>query len=450
MKPRTIKKTLPEAPNCNVVKLDDATITRAVCVQLIISTAVSFRSVPKILQSMGAFYGAPSWVPHFSSVINWTQRVGLALLKQVVPIQEPWLAIIDHSIDIGVKQAFVVLRVRCDVLAERGAAIRLEDCECIGLRIRESTDGETVCEDLKDIFKQSGDPVGFIKDNGSGLSRGIRLWNEEAAKPAEIIDDVGHVMANALKAEFDKTDDFVLFRQTITTGAARLRQTALAFLIPPKIRTKGRFQGIGRLATWARQILRVLHAGGNDPQGDALEKLHQALPDFLQQQPFIERFARTIDVIHQFWKSVKNEGLNKKTYEEGHQLALALPNNSTVRDKLIQWLDDHWAIYQRMELGEAGMPVSSDIIESLFGKFKYMTERSPSAEMNRLALVIPVFCGIAPTPLELGSHFSTCRQKDLVAWENKNISHTLRKRRKAFMDNPSTDMIDFNGAKSRE
>jgi hypothetical protein len=205
MKPRTIKKTLPEAPNCSAVKLDDARITRAVCVQLIISTAVSFRSVPKILQSMGAFYGAPSWVPHFSSVINWTQRVGLALLKQVAPIDDPWLAIVDHSIDIGVKQAFVVLRVRCDVLAERGAAIRLEDCECIGLRIRESTDGETVCEDLKDIFKQSGDPVGFIKDNGGGLSRGIRLWNEEAAKPAEIIDDVGHVMANALKAEFDKT-----------------------------------------------------------------------------------------------------------------------------------------------------------------------------------------------------------------------------------------------------
>jgi hypothetical protein len=142
--------------------------------------------------------------------------------------------------------------------------------------------------------------------------------------------------------------------------------------------------------------------------------------------------------------------LNKQTYEDGHQLALALPNNSKVRDKLIQWLDDHWAICQRMRLDETGMPVSSDIIESLFGKFKYMTERSPSAEMNRLALVIPVFCGTAPTPAELGSHFSTCRQKDLVEWENENISHTLRKRRKAFMDNPSADMIDTKGAKNRE
>ena len=399
---------------------------------------------------MGASYGAPSWIPHFSSVINWTQRVGLSRLKQVAPIEKPWLAIVDHSIDIGVKQAFVVLRVPCDVLSQRGSAIRLEDCECIGLRIRERTDGETVCADLQAIFKQSGDPVGFIKDSGTGLSRGVRLWNEQADKPAEILDDVGHAMANALKAEFEQADDFILFRQTIKTAAARLRQTALAFLIPPKIRSKGRFQGIGRLAIWARKILSVLQEGGSDPQGDALAKLHQALPDFLQQQPFIERFAQTIDVIHRFWKSVKNEGLTQQTHDEGHQLALTLPSDSAVRDKLIQWLNNHWTICRRLQLDKKGMPVSSDIIESLFGKFKYITERSPCAEMNRLALVMPVLCGTMPTPAEFDVHFSICRQKDLVAWDNENISHTLRKRRKTFMDNPSVDMIDLNGAKNRE
>jgi hypothetical protein len=371
-------------------------------------------------------------------------------LRQVAPIEKPWLAIVDHSIDIGIKQAFVVLRVPCDVLAQRGSAIRLEDCECIGLRIRERTDGETVAADLKEIFKQSGDPVGFIKDNGSGLSRGVRLWNDQAAKPAETIDDVGHAMANALKAEFANTDDFTLFRQTIKAGAAKLRQTVLAFLIPPKIRTKGRFQGIGRLAHWSKKMLSVLQEGGDDPQGDALAKLHQALPDFVQQQPFIQRFTQTIDVIHQFWKSVKNEGLTKQTYDEGHQLALKLPSDSTVRGKLIQWLDNHWAIRQRLQLNEIGMPVSSDIIESLFGKFKYMTERSPCAEMNRLALVMPVLCGTMPTSAELGLHFSACRQNDLIEWDKENISHTLRKRRKAFMDNPSVNMIDIKEAKSRE
>jgi len=46
----------------------------------------------------------------------------------------PWVAIIDHSIDIGTKKARVVLRVKIDTLSKRGQAIHLEDCECIEIK----------------------------------------------------------------------------------------------------------------------------------------------------------------------------------------------------------------------------------------------------------------------------------------------------------------------------
>jgi hypothetical protein len=87
-------------------------------VLLVIQTVVSYRSVPRILNLFNALTGfSLGWVRHFTSVINWTLRLGLGLLKQVQPISEPWLAIIDHSIDIGTKKALVVLRVppsRCN------------------------------------------------------------------------------------------------------------------------------------------------------------------------------------------------------------------------------------------------------------------------------------------------------------------------------------------------
>jgi len=97
-------------------------------------------------------------VPHFTSVINWTLRLGLGLLNQVGAIDVPWLAIIDHSIDIGTKKALVVLRVKLDALLKRGAAIRLVDCECIGLTIREKVNGEIVAADLEAIFMRAGTP----------------------------------------------------------------------------------------------------------------------------------------------------------------------------------------------------------------------------------------------------------------------------------------------------
>jgi hypothetical protein len=52
-------------------------------------------------------------------------------------LSQPWLAIIDHSIDIGTKKVLVVLRVPMDILSKKGKAIQLKDCECIGLKISE-------------------------------------------------------------------------------------------------------------------------------------------------------------------------------------------------------------------------------------------------------------------------------------------------------------------------
>jgi hypothetical protein len=85
-------------------------------------------------------------------------RLGLGLLKQVKPISTPWLAIIDHSIDIGTKKALVVLRVNVAALSQRGAAIQLEDCECIGLKVCERVNGESIARDLEEIFNQAGKP----------------------------------------------------------------------------------------------------------------------------------------------------------------------------------------------------------------------------------------------------------------------------------------------------
>ncbi|MCX7108580.1 MAG: hypothetical protein NTX45_00335, partial [Proteobacteria bacterium] len=53
---------------------------RALCVSLVVQAVVSYRSVPRILELFGAAMPpGPGWVPHFTSVINWTLRLGLGL-----------------------------------------------------------------------------------------------------------------------------------------------------------------------------------------------------------------------------------------------------------------------------------------------------------------------------------------------------------------------------------
>ncbi|WP_404360416.1 hypothetical protein [Methylotuvimicrobium sp. KM1] len=197
------------------------------------------------------------WVPHFTSVINWTLRLGLVRLKQVKAISESWLAIIDHSIDIGTKKALVVLRVPIAALSRRGSAIQLADCECIGLSISTQVTGETIAQDLAGIFKQVGIPKAIIKDGDYTLQKGVRLWSEKHAVDVPVIADIGHSLATALKKQYENTKAYKRFIQLTTQGANRLRQTEWAFLIPPKLRSKVRFQNIGHLGQWADKMLAV-------------------------------------------------------------------------------------------------------------------------------------------------------------------------------------------------
>jgi len=86
---------------------------------LVIQAVVSYRSIPRILDLFNKKTPlALKWGPHFTSVINGTLRLGLGRLKQVKPTGKPWLAIIDHSIDIGTKKVLVVLRVTLEALSQ--------------------------------------------------------------------------------------------------------------------------------------------------------------------------------------------------------------------------------------------------------------------------------------------------------------------------------------------
>ena len=396
---------------------------------------VSFRAVPRILDVLCELEQLSlRWVPHFTSVINWTVRFGLAALNQVERMGRPWLAIIDLSIDVGVKKALVVLRVPIDALARRGSAIELEDCECIGLCVTERTDGDTVAEALTQIFAAAGDPVALIKDGGTDLGKGVALWKErEGKKSVWSIDDIGHVMANALKAQFEKTKAFEHFVGIVHKAGARLRQTKLAFLIPPKLRTKGRFQGISKLGEWAEKMLDALAGRGRAEKHSALAKLRTAMAGFAPLRPFIERFASIVRGVAEVLEILKNKGLNQDTYRQCCQLAEQLPERSKVKKRLLVWLQRHLHIQCRLGISQMPLLVSSDIIESLFGKFKHIIERGPQADMNRTTLVIPALCGKIDGQA-IAQALAHTTHGDIQRWEQENIPYTLRKRRRAFFN----------------
>lgn len=431
-----------------MVNLRKAEQTRALCILLVLQGVVSFRATPRVLGTVNSMHSSfCHWIPHFTSVINWVLRLGLGLLRAVVPIPHPWIAIMDTSIDIGTKKALVVLRIRQDVLALKGAAVQLADCECIGVHILEQTNGETISHSLTSIFNQAGNPIAILKDQGTDLAKGVTIWQgmqEKEDAKIEIIDDIGHMLANGLKAEFDGSREFQAFLKAIRKGAARLRQTALAFLTPPKLRTKGRFQGIGKLAEWGGRMLILFDQQDKAKKDPVLKAAHKALPRFLQHRAFIQLFLKTIRVTHCVLKLLKQEGLNQITYEKCMAQAALLPETSAVKKVLLNWLDRHYAVHARLN-NPYPLLVSTDIIESLFGKFKRIIERSPTADINRMALIIPVLCGNKMNHQNIRELLSTTRHQDIKDWEKSNITYTQRKNRREFFEQTQRKMVQETG-----
>jgi hypothetical protein len=86
--------------------------------------------------------GLVSWLPHFTTGIEWALRVGLYCLQKAQhPLDATWVCIADFTIQIGSKKALIVLRVPLSILRQ-GKALTLKQVEVIGLSLNQTWNGE--------------------------------------------------------------------------------------------------------------------------------------------------------------------------------------------------------------------------------------------------------------------------------------------------------------------
>ncbi len=215
---------------------------------------VSFRSIPRILKTMFQHLGVSKHIMHFTSVINWCLKLGLNRLKNVAPLTGPWTAIIDASIEWGKKKALVILRVPTHIMNSRKRALTLSDTEVVSLTIHETLNGETVESILKRLFQKLNPPVQVLSDGGPELIKGVELLRASTEYKFIHTLDIGHYFANILKKIYSKQEIFNEFISFSSQVGNKLRQTIAAWIAPNKLRKKGRFQGISKLAEWANNM----------------------------------------------------------------------------------------------------------------------------------------------------------------------------------------------------
>lgn len=404
-------------------------------VELVNDCAVSFRSIPKILKTLlPPVLGSESVkVPHFTTIIRWICRIGCYLInrtnKKVCSSKKPWICVADHTIQVGANKAFAILGIPAKTM-KLGKALTLKDVTVLSIRVRKSWTGDDVAKAIGKVFKKNGVPIQIVIDGASNLKKGVNDIVTEMGGNCHVTYDITHLIANLLKKKYEGSMNFHTMMKEFSAVSKRIAQTNIGYLLPPKLREKSRFLNLPSLAKWSDKMLNILDRTALNGSEKKQIKKHFSWIWKPKWKQYVRKFSQDVLIIKDVQKILKNTGMNEFSYLKACSKLTAIEDNNLV-EPIIK------ALAVELEYTkQVGLPMllTSDIIESLFGKHKAITKPHKLSEISRSVLSIPVICE-EMTPGLIDKAFKKVMGKDVDRWAKRNIPQTLLSRKRIVMAN---------------
>jgi hypothetical protein len=407
--------------------------TIQITVQQIIETGNSYRGVAQTMKILSQTISLET--PHYSSIRNWLTRLGLYELKRPKEKREDWLYIVDLTIELGQKQALVIYGISQETWREKilleGRALKQTDGEILGLEITESATGEWIKSVFEKVTIETGVPLQIIADQGSNLKKGIQLYQQDHGQVIYTY-DVTHGMANLLKQEFLADEVFQNFLADCHHCRQQLQQTELAFAAPPAQRAQCRYFNLERLVNWGINILQTPVAIFSEfMSAKEREEIEKRLRDKFQwlssYQEQISLWMTRLEITRTLEKQLKTEGLNFHSLLRFSRSLLRLeipPCLEDFKQKVIQYLEEQIAPIKEGDF----LLATSDILESLFGRYKQFSQRCPLKDFRSMLLTIPL-ATMNLTAEVVKQALSTISYKALSEWVNEVFGQSMLSQR---------------------
>lgn len=397
----------------------------SLCVCIFGYAGCSLRGVRRVLLCLGLELGLNLGdIPSKSSIENWVGKMGLYLYEVKEPPLRvgPYAIILDESMTFGTARMLVALGVGANKANEQG--LDMEDVWLLGFSVRTSWKWQEVKGFLRQIQEKVGSKAEYvISDGGVSLKKAI----EESGLIR--ICDAGHELCKFMEQTYKKDTRFKEWIAAIGKVRFQVYMTDTAYLIPPKQRTVARFTNLSGVATWALKMLEVM------PTLDAKE---QQIYGWLENhRAFIGEFAASIQMNEAILKTLKNNGLSDKTIQQSikicQQAAKDVPEKH--RQKIIGYLNK-----ENQKLPKQGPGIwhaSSDILESLFGKYKSKAATNPMNGVTSRALHMALMTDGNCSPGEIKQHVKDALEgitmRKLAHWKKEYLpENQLIKRRKTM------------------
>lgn len=399
--------------------------TVAMGIRMVVFGLASLRGTQRALASFAGWF--KGGVPCHVAIQNWIMRFGLYRLGRPVAKRADWVYVLDHTIEFGTKQCLLVLGTTLEAFRANQCRLRHRDMTVLAISVVESATGESVRRTLRQVQRKTGTPVQVLSDGGHNIQRGITDFRS-SFPGVRCTYDVTHQAALLLKRHLAQDGQWQSFVEAFCETKRALVHTALVHLAPPKPRIKARWLNLDIHVTWAEKILRLDRRGWSRKARETYQCRLAWLARF--KQP-LKEWRAMLGLVQALKGEVVANGLSSLTtanyLEAIADIDIGTPRLAAMKGEILEYLREECA-----GLGKDPMPGCSDIIESVFGKYKRFSERTPMKEIGKALLTIPVLVK-EPDPKEVKEAMETVSTNDVKRWIGKNIGDSLlARRRKAF------------------
>ena len=377
--------------------------------------------------------------PSINSGKSWMLKLGYYNLTKRQEIANDWIYIIDHSIQMGKEKLLLIVGIRAKDLPNK-RALRYEDIEIIDLQPVKNSTGEIVYQQIKEASKKTGNPKAIVSDMGSDIKLGVKKFQEEFSKTKSIY-DLKHKIALLLKKILESNDEWSEFKRFANIVVRKLQNTTIAGYRPPKQKEKARYMNIEDLVRWGNQIL-IKYENLQKAQSKTEDeiKLENIIADIAKFEQSIEAWSEMVMVFQLIERFMNIHNLQNNSYEKFYELhgeKLKKLKTDKARGLATQILS---FIKEQQEVCNEGERLlhSSQLIESLFGKLKFLEKEQSKSSFTNLILSVGAMVSKNRTTI-LKEALEKVTNKMIDRWSKEKIGTTIQAQRKELYSLKKTE-----------
>lgn len=378
----------------------------------------SYRSCAAVIRIVSVWLGLKWRIPAYTTIRNWDIKLGYSRLHHCFIRPLNCALIMDESISMGSEKILLLLGVDLERY-DYSRPLKMEDIIVLDIGLSKSWKSEAITPRIAKVKKRDIELTYSCTDNGNNIVK--------ALKDSGLIqiEDCSHALGNLMKKRYHNNATFKSLSAEVVKFKQRICNGKYAEYAPPKWRSKSRYMNLYPICKWSKRMLKLIDIYR---QQTSSHPILEQLIWLEKYRTFVEQLAAEQAVIQRWQQLLKTEGLSPKLAAKCKTILAESEIADTLKTSMKAYLDRN--VERAASLGK--VICSSDIIESVFGKFKQRVGKHPQAGLTPGCLTISNYNHSFKIE-EIKTAIEQTKMVNIEQWRTKNLPESIFQKKKKLL-----------------